>query len=107
MYDPEDIVRCRHCGVYGMAAEFVNQRYCNTSCQEGAALKKAAEFKREQEHRALKLRRKRRRLEQISVRGSLVRSTNFTSSCFYSKFFKCRTFAELNLTLRSPTVSLI
>lgn len=50
--------------MYGLASEFLNERFCTQACSAAFTVKKAWQYRREQDLRALRLRRKKRRLEQ-------------------------------------------
>lgn len=60
----DDVYCCETCNVYGLASEFLNERFCTQACSAAFTVKKAWQYRREQDLRALRLRRKKRRLEQ-------------------------------------------
>lgn len=60
----DDVYCCETCNVYGLASEFLSERFCTQACSAAFTVKKAWQYRREQDLRALRLRRKKRRLEQ-------------------------------------------
>lgn len=60
----DDVYCCETCNVYGLASEFLSDRFCTQACSAAFTVKKAWQYRREQDLRALRLRRKKRRLEQ-------------------------------------------
>lgn len=59
----DEVYCCETCNVYGLASEFLSDRFCTQACSAAFTVKKAWQYRREQDLRALRLRRKKRRLE--------------------------------------------
>ncbi|KAK3932515.1 DNA ligase 1 [Frankliniella fusca] len=59
----DEVYCCETCNVYGLASEFLSERFCTQACSAAFTVKKAWQYRREQDLRALRLRRKKRRLE--------------------------------------------